>query len=64
MKIELDERKVLYFREVIQPRVQLPLEEIINNIFRAYLEQIGAQCSKSYAMWLEERMDSQGARDS
>lgn len=55
MKIELDERKVRYFQEVVEPRVQLSLEDIINNIFRTYLEQIGAQCGKSYAAWLEEQ---------
>lgn len=56
MKIELDERKVKYFNEYIAPQVHIPLEEIINNIFRAYLEQIGSRAQKSYAAWLKEQI--------
>ena len=57
MKIELDDRKVKYFNEYIASQVHAPLEEIINNLFRAYLEQIGAKTQKSYAAWLEEQMN-------
>lgn len=56
MKIELDERKTRYFNENIGPATRTSLEEVINNIFRAYLEQIGSQTKKSYAAWLEEQL--------
>lgn len=56
MRIELDERKVRYFEEQIAPRAGVGLEQLIDNLFRTYLEQVGLQLrvEKTYAAWLEE----------
>lgn len=57
MQINLDERRVEYFQIVVEPRVDFSVEQIVNALFRTYLEQTGAQFGKSYAAWLEERLD-------
>jgi len=61
MKIELDERKVRYFQEVVAPVMEASLEQVINNLFRSYLEQVGVtgRVEISYAAWLERRLEEE-----
>ena len=58
--MKIDELKKEYFENYLDQGEQ-DLEEIVNNVFRSYLEQVGAQAEVSYSQFLEEQLgDSNG----
>ena len=56
MQLKLDQLKVEYFEKYLKKKAGIPLEKIIDNLFRSYIVQVSAQGPKSYAEWLEEKL--------
>ena len=54
--ITLDPLKVEYFNEHLKDKAGIPLEKIIDNLFRSYIVQTSVQGPMSYAEWLEEKL--------
>jgi len=54
--MKIDKLKKEYFEQYLNQNGEQNLGEIVNNVFRSYLEQMGQQAQKSYSQFLEEQL--------
>ena len=54
--MKIDTLKKEYFEQYINNDDEENIENVINNVFRSYLEQMGQRAEKSYSQFLEEQL--------